>query len=403
MYTVTVIIGTRPEAIKMSPVVTALKKVDSIRCRVCITGQHREMVDPILHAFGIVPDSALNVMERDQSLAGLTARAIIGVDQYLCTQRPDLVLVQGDTTTVLSATLASFYLHIPVGHLEAGLRTGTLAAPWPEEANRVLTARLATLHFAPTATAKSNLLAEGIPEASITVTGNTVVDALLQAADHVRRNTTEVDSSLACYPNLTNVIRGKNRIVLITGHRRENFGDGLHNICDAIRELASEFPDVHFVYPVHLNPNVRRIVERMLGDGSAGTPANVHLLEPLSYLPFVALMDRATLILTDSGGIQEEAPSLGKPVLVLRDATERPEAVAAGTARVVGTEAANIMRHVRQLLSDAAAYRMMAVSRNPFGDGQASRRIADTSVAFLDARTPTTQTTQSLSDMLPAR
>lgn len=387
MHTIAVIIGTRPEAIKMSPVVRALKSQPRLRARVCVTGQHREMVDPILDAFGIVPDGALNVMERDQTLAALTSRAVLGVDTYLRQERPDLVLVQGDTTTVLSATLAAFYLKIPVGHVEAGLRTGTLTAPWPEEANRVLTTRLAALHFAPTETARTNLLREGVPDATIAVTGNTVVDALLVAVQHVRENPAQIESALAPYPELLTTFRSPVRFVLITGHRRENFGAGLQNICESIRALARRFPDVQFVYPVHLNPNVRRTVEQVLGAGSDGKPRNVHLIEPVSYLPFVGLMERATLILTDSGGIQEEAPTLGKPVLVMREATERPEAIAAGTARIVGADSAKIIHNVALLLSDDREYRMMAVARNPYGDGKASERIVSRCLEFLESRT----------------
>jgi UDP-N-acetylglucosamine 2-epimerase (non-hydrolysing) len=384
MYTIAVIIGTRPEAIKMSPVVRALKLQPQVHCRVCVTGQHREMVDPILEAFGIVPDAALKVMERDQTLAALTSRAIVGVDEYLRQEKPDLVLVQGDTTTVLSATLAAFYLKVPVGHVEAGLRTGTLTAPWPEEANRVLTSRLVSLHFAPTDAARANLLREGTAEATITVTGNTVVDALLLAVKHVHDNPSHIEHALAPYPALLQVFRSRARIVLITGHRRENFGAGLQSICEAIGTLAGRFGDVHFVYPVHLNPNVRHTVRQVLGGAAHGTSPNVHLIEPVSYLPFVALMERSTLILTDSGGIQEEAPSLGKPVLVLREATERPEAIAAGTAKIVGTDSVKIVEHVNVLLSDEHAYRSMAVARNPFGDGQAAERIVARCLDFLD-------------------
>jgi UDP-N-acetylglucosamine 2-epimerase (non-hydrolysing) len=337
-------------------------------------------------------------MEPDQSLASLTARAITAVDDHLRAQRSDLVLVQGDTTTVLSATLAAFYQHIPVGHVEAGLRTGTLSAPWPEEANRVLTTRLASLHFAPTEQARANLLLEGVPDRSILVTGNTVIDALLLAVERLRYDSSAIDQALLRHPRLQTAFGSASRLVLITGHRRENFGPGLQNICEAIRHLADEFADVHFVYPVHLNPNVRRTVDQLLGSGRPSTPANIHLIDPVSYLPFVALMNRSTLILTDSGGIQEEAPSLGKPVLVMREATERPEAVAAGAAVVVGTESARIIESVRRLLTDETAYRKMAVARNPFGDGMASDRIVDRCTQFLEmARTPASQAGYELS------
>ena len=398
MFTVTVILGTRPEAIKMSPVIRALKEQPSVRCHLCVTGQHREMVDPILQAFAIVPDSALNVMQPDQSLASLTARAITAVDHHLRAHSTNLVLVQGDTTTVLSATLAAFYQHVPVAHVEAGLRTGTLSAPWPEEANRVLTTRLASLHFAPTETARANLLAEGVPDRSISVTGNTVIDAVLLAVEHLSRDSSAIDQALLEHPRLQSAFHSRQRMVLITGHRRENFGTGLRNICAAIRNLAAEFADVHFVYPVHLNPNVRRTVDELLGAGHLGTPPNVHLIDPVGYLPFVALMNRSTLILTDSGGVQEEAPSLGKPVLVMRDATERPEAVACGAAVVVGTESVRIIDYVRRLLTDEMTYREMAVARNPFGDGKASGRIVERCLQFLHMRqTPASEAVHALS------
>jgi len=326
----------------------------------------------------------LDLMQPNQSLGSFTSRAIQAIDTYLAKEKPRLVLVQGDTTTVFCAALAGFYQHIPIGHVEAGLRTGNLQAPWPEEANRVLTSRIATLHFAPTETARQNLLREGVPDAAVIVTGNTVIDALLLALDRAQ-------SSPPLVPGLPDFLQpgaaGDTKapsMVLINGHRRENFGDGFEQICLAIAELADEFPATHFVYPVHLNPNVRGPVLRVLAGCQSATlndsglksrHPNLHLIEPLSYLPFVALMNRSTVILTDSGGVQEEAPSLGKPVLVMRDTTERPEAVAAGTVALVGTNRAKIVSEVTRLLTDQNAYRAMARAENPYGDGKAADRI----------------------------
>jgi len=412
---ISVIFGTRPEAIKLAPVILALKGEPVVECRVCVTAQHREMLDQVLEVFEIKPDVDLDLMQRDQTLAELTARTIEAVDQYLATEKPDLVLVQGDTTTVFCATLAAFYRHIPVGHVEAGLRTGNLQAPWPEEANRVLASRLVTLHFAPTETARQNLLREGVPDERIFVTGNTVIDALCLALDKVRKHPphipglpgflqptvslSEVSSvpasagggpagcgfSVSAFPVST--FASSPRLVLITGHRRENFGEGFENICRAIAELAARFPDVHFVYPVHLNPNVREPVRCILG-GLCVKPetGNVHLIEPLAYLPFVALMNRATLILSDSGGVQEEAPSLGKPVLVMRETTERPEAVDAGTVKLVGTSRKAIFDATSVLLTNAAAYSQMQKAHNPYGDGKAAERITGSCNAWLKAR-----------------
>jgi UDP-N-acetylglucosamine 2-epimerase (non-hydrolysing) len=370
---ISVIFGTRPEAIKLAPVVLALRKTPGVECRVCVTGQHRQMLDQVLEVFAIKPDADLNLMEPNQTLARLTARAIEAIDRYLASDRPDLVLVQGDTTTVLCAALASFYHKIPVGHVEAGLRTGNLMAPWPEEANRVLATRLTTLHFAPTTTSRDNLLREGIPAASISVTGNTVIDALLLAREQVRVN----PPTIAELPDfLQPATAGGNgaSMVLITGHRRENFGGGFESICQAIATLAARFPEVHFVYPVHLNPNVVEPVRRILGTAGSGTK-NIHLIAPQSYLPFVGLLARAKVILTDSGGVQEEAPSLGKPVLVMRETTERPEAVEAGTVRLVGTNAEKIVSEMTRLLTDQAAYLEMSRAHNPYGDGLSSDRI----------------------------
>lgn len=353
---ISVIFGTRPEAIKLCPVVLALKADPAFDCRVCVTGQHREMLQQVLDVFGVVPDVDLALMRPNQTLGGLTSRAIAAIDEYLAQEKPDIVMVQGDTTTVLAGALAAFYHHIPVAHVEAGLRTGNMESPWPEEANRVLTTRLAKWHFCPTENNKNNLLKEGVAVDDIYVTGNTVIDALLIAREKIKQS--------------NNFKSNNSRMVLITGHRRENFGEGFEHICNAIRKLATEFPDVDFVYPVHLNPNVREPVNRLL----SGLP-NVKLIEPQSYLPFVKLMSEAYLILTDSGGVQEEAPSLGKPVLVMRDTTERPEAVTAGTVKIVGTKADDIYRETRTLLTDRAAYEAMAAAVNPYGDGKAVERI----------------------------
>jgi len=363
-----VVFGTRPEAIKLAPVILALKADPRFECRVVVTAQHREMLDQVLDAFGIVPDIDLNLMRANQTLSELTARAVDALDPVYAIEKPDLVLVQGDTTTVFCATLAAFYHHIPVGHVEAGLRTHDLYSPWPEEANRILTSRLATLHFAPTETNLQNLLDEGIAPDRIFVTGNTVIDALLIAVEKIKVNPPKA-------PGLdVSTIAGCNDspLVLITGHRRENFGDGFESICRAIAELANRFPETNFVYPVHLNPNVREPVNRVLGSAEQ---QNIYLIEPLPYLPFVAMMHRATLILTDSGGIQEEAPSLDKPVLVMRDTTERPEAVDAGAAKLVGTNQTAICNAVSSLLTDQTEYNAMANASNPYGDGCSSRRI----------------------------
>ena len=366
MKKVCIVFGTRPEAIKLCPVVLALKANPTFECKVCVTGQHREMLQQVLDVFGVVPDKDLALMRPNQTLGGLTSRAIAAIDAYLAEEKPDVVMVQGDTTTVLAGALAAFYHHIPVAHVEAGLRTWNMESPWPEEANRVLTTRIAKWHFCPTENNKANLLKEGVPEKDIYVTGNTVIDALLMAKEMVANKPPEI----AGLPQ--ELMRSKEQMVLITGHRRENFGVGFENICTAIRNLAERFPETHFVYPVHLNPNVREPVGRILGNHCE---KNVHLIEPQSYLPFVALMNRSYLILTDSGGVQEEAPSLGKPVLVMRDTTERPEAVTAGTVNVIGTERIAIERETTHLLTDVGAYRKLANSVNPYGDGLATKRI----------------------------
>jgi UDP-N-acetylglucosamine 2-epimerase (non-hydrolysing) len=367
---ISVIFGTRPEAIKLAPVILGLRRDTRATCRVCVSAQHRQMLDQVLELFEIRPDVDLDVMRPDQSLAALTARALQSVADYLEEERPDVVVVQGDTTTTFAASLAAFYQRIPVAHVEAGLRTGNLLSPWPEEANRLLTTRLAALHFAPTERNRRNLLEEGIAEHHVHVTGNTVIDALFLALPRARTECPRLEG-----------IDAASRVVLITGHRRESIGAGFGAICRAIRRLAQQFPEVHFLYPLHLNPNVRGTVLAMLGGkGGARTP-NVHLIDPLAYLPFVACMDRAWLILTDSGGVQEEAPSLGKPVLVMRDTTERPEAVAAGTVKLVGTDEDRIVREVSLLLTDEHAYRQMARAHNPYGDGKAAQRILDVLLA----------------------
>jgi UDP-N-acetylglucosamine 2-epimerase (non-hydrolysing) len=388
MKKIAVIFGTRPEAVKLAPVILALKAHPDFECHVCVTAQHRQMLDQVLEVFKIIPDIDLDLMKPNQTLAGLTARAVTGIDLYLADYKPDMILVQGDTTTVFSAALAAFYHKIPVGHVEAGLRTGNMLSPWPEEANRVLTSRIATLHFAPTETSRKNLLKEHIPEEQIVVTGNTVIDALFLALEKNKDNLPHVEG----LPDFLQPAFGSSpRIVLITGHRRENFGEGFENICKAIAELARRFPEVHFVYPMHLNPNVREPVLRILRSeagsqrtegrtqGSAienqqSAVVNVHLIEPLDYLPFVAMMNRAHIILTDSGGVQEEAPSLGKPVLVMRDTTERPEAVDAGTVRLVGTDYQAIVEGGSALLTDEVVYATMSRAHNPYGDGMATER-----------------------------
>ena len=368
MKKISVIFGTRPEAIKLCPVVLALQKDPAFDCRVCVTGQHKEMLYQVLDVFGVKPDADLGLMRPNQTLAGLTARAITALDEYLEKENPDIVMVQGDTTTVLAGALSAFYHHIPVAHVEAGLRTWNMESPWPEEANRVLTTRLAKWHFCPTENNKANLLKEGVPETDIYVTGNTVIDALLMAKEKANLNPPTIDG----LPE--GLMASDERMVLITGHRRENFGNGFENICMAIRNLAERFPETHFVYPVHLNPNVREPVGRILGEHCE---KNVHLIEPQSYLPFVALMNRAYLILTDSGGVQEEAPSLGKPVLVMRDTTERPEAVIAGTVKIVGTARESIEAEAVRLLTDEKEYVKMKRATNPYGDGEAVQRILE--------------------------
>jgi UDP-N-acetylglucosamine 2-epimerase (non-hydrolysing) len=362
------IAGTRPEAIKMAPVIKRLAGDARFESRVCVTGQHRQMLDAVLQQFSIVPEHDLNIMRPNQKLADIASATLTGLTPLLEEFRPDWVLVQGDITTTLAASIAAFYCRVRVAHIEAGLRTGDLSAPWPEEGNRKLTSAITGIHFAPTERSRANLLAEGVPASTIHVTGNTVIDALLSIRDRISQDSALQESLAGRFP----FIGDYPRMILVTGHRRENFGEGFENICRALAELAKRFPDVLVLYPVHLNPNVREPVYRLL----SGLP-NVRLVEPADYIPFVYLMDRSTLIITDSGGVQEEAPSLGKPVLCMREVTERPEAVDAGTVKLVGTDADRIVTEASLLLSDRQAYGRMSRASNPYGDGHASERIVD--------------------------
>jgi UDP-N-acetylglucosamine 2-epimerase (non-hydrolysing) len=362
--------GTRPEAIKLAPVVAALRQTDDFDCRVVATGQHKEMFRQVTDQFGITVDADLDVMRPNQTLAYLTSRLIESIDGWLGSADVDMAVVQGDTTTVLAASLACFYRRLPIGHVEAGLRTGNIWSPFPEEVNRRLATPLVTLHFAPTDSARDALLAERVPAESIAVTGNTVIDALMMELKTQQTDRTTCEAVHAELSALLGNDWAETAYVLITGHRRENFGSGFDEICSAIATLAREFPAYRFVYPVHLNPNVQTHVNRMLG----GLP-NVQLIAPQGYRTFVALMARCRLVLTDSGGVQEEAPTLGKPVLVMRDTTERPEGVTAGTALLTGANASSIVAETRRLLTDSTAYTSMANARNPYGDGQAAARI----------------------------
>jgi UDP-N-acetylglucosamine 2-epimerase (non-hydrolysing) len=362
---IAVIFGTRPEAIKLCPVIFALRQRKDIRVSVCVTGQHRKMLDDVLTTFNIIPDIDLDVMHKNQSLAEITSAVLNSVDVYLKQEKPDVVLVQGDTTTAFTASLAAFYNKISVGHVEAGLRTGNKFSPYPEEINRVIITRLADYHFVPTELSKDNLVQEGVKPNKIFLTGNTVIDALLFFTKEVEENPPfELKELLNCLK--------EKRTILITGHRRESFGRGFEDICEAISELAAEFYDVNFVYPVHLNPNVQEPVFRILSGRK-----NIFLIEPLSYLPFLALMQRSYFILTDSGGVQEEAPTLGKPILVMRNTTERPEGVEAGAAKLIGTNKSSIIENVRLLLKSNEEYQEMASVMNPYGDGKAAERIAN--------------------------
>lgn len=378
MKRVMLVFGTRPEAIKMAPLVKEFQKqAETFETIVCVTGQHREMLDQVLDIFDIRPDYDLNIMKQGQDLYDVTARVLTGMRDVLKKSRPDVVLVHGDTTTSTAAALAAFYQQIPVGHVEAGLRTHNIYSPWPEEMNRQITGRIATYHFAPTPLSRSNLLAEGVKETDITVTGNTVIDALYMVVDKIKKDEQldhrlEVALSSAGYD--VNRLSGGKKLVLITGHRRENFGEGFIHMCRAIKALTEKYPDVDFVYPMHLNPNVRKPIREVFGENTE-EPGNMFFIEPLEYLSFVYLMEKAAIVLTDSGGIQEEAPGLGKPVLVMRDTTERPEALDAGTVKLVGTDFDKIVNEVSVLLDDARAYDRMSKAVNPYGDGLACSRI----------------------------
>lgn len=360
------VFGTRPEAIKMAPLVHALNDAAGIEARVCVTAQHREMLDQVLNLFDITPDYDLNIMKHGQSLHDVSTRILLGMKSVLEEFQPHIVLVHGDTATTFAASLAAYYQQIPVGHVEAGLRTGNLYSPWPEEGNRKLTGAIAELHFAPTATSKQNLVNEGVVGDGLVITGNTVIDALLMIKNKLADDSTLTAQLIAKFPQLD----PNKKLILVTGHRRESFGGGFERICEALAEIANNHPETQVLYPVHLNPNVREPVNRILKN-----VGNVHLIEPQDYLPFVYLMDQAHIILTDSGGIQEEAPSLGKPVLVMRDTTERPEAVQAGTVKLVGTDKARIVAAVESLLSDENEYHRMSRAHNPYGDGNACERI----------------------------
>ncbi len=363
---VMLVFGTRPEAIKMAPLALLLGSDDRFDCRICVTGQHREMLDQVLRIFQLEVAYDLGIMRPKQDLSDVTSAILLGMREVFQSFRPDIVLVHGDTATTLSASLASYYHQIPVGHVEAGLRTHNLYSPWPEEANRKLTGALATLHFAPTESAAANLRREGVDHTTIQVTGNTVIDGLLQVVARLREDTELADNIAKDLPALPS----DRRMILVTGHRRESFGSGFERICQALAQVAGRFDDVDIIYPVHLNPSVQEPVNRLL----AGIP-NIHLIPPQEYLPFVYLMDRAHIVLTDSGGVQEEAPSLGKPVLVMRDTTERPEAVDAGTVKLVGTNSDAIVTEIDRLLTDDTEYSRMSFAHNPYGDGKASSRI----------------------------
>lgn len=370
MKKILLVFGTRPEAIKMAPLVKALQKdTEHFETRVCVTAQHRQMLDQVLEVFGITPEYDLNIMAPNQDLYDITAKVLLGLRKVLKDFRPDTVLVHGDTTTSMAASLAAFYMQIPVGHVEAGLRTYNMLSPWPEEMNRQVTDRICTYYFAPTEQSRANLLQENIDAKKIFITGNTVIDALLMAVDIIS-TTAGVKEKMAKELQEKGYTVGDREYILVTGHRRENFGDGFLHICKAIKELAALHPEMDIVYPVHLNPNVQKPVYELLSGLS-----NVYLISPLDYLPFIYAMQHSTLLLTDSGGVQEEAPSLGKPVLVMRDTTERPEAVEAGTVKLVGTNAEAIVSNVTALLLDKEMYKRMSETHNPYGDGQACERI----------------------------
>ena len=380
MKKVMLVFGTRPEAIKMAPLVKEFQKQPKrVETVVCVTGQHREMLDQVLKIFDIKPDYDLNIMKQGQDLYDVTARVLTGMRDVLKEVKPDVVLVHGDTTTSTAAALAAFYQQIPVGHVEAGLRTHNIYSPWPEEMNRLLTGRLATYHFSPTPLSRNNLIKESVDDRNIIITGNTVIDALYWVVDKIKNNKeldNELEDILSKAGYDVNRLNNGKKLVLITGHRRENFGDGFINMCTAIKDLTIKHPNVDFVYPMHLNPNVRKPIHEVFGEDLSHLE-NMFFIEPLEYLSFVYLMEKSTIVLTDSGGIQEEAPGLGKPVLVMRDTTERPEALAAGTVKLVGTDYDKIVSEVSALLDDTVYYDAMSKAVNPYGDGLACGRIVE--------------------------
>ncbi|EDS13844.1 UDP-N-acetylglucosamine 2-epimerase [Bacteroides stercoris ATCC 43183] len=380
MKKVMLVFGTRPEAIKMAPLVKEFQKQPKrVETVVCVTGQHREMLDQVLKIFDIKPDYDLNIMKQGQDLYDVTARVLTGMRDVLKEVKPDVVLVHGDTTTSTAAALAAFYQQIPVGHVEAGLRTHNIYSPWPEEMNRLLTGRLAAYHFSPTPLSRNNLIKESVDDRNIIITGNTVIDALYWVVDKIKNNKeldNELEDILSKAGYDVNRLNNGKKLVLITGHRRENFGDGFINMCTAIKDLTVKYPDLDFVYPMHLNPNVRKPIHEVFGENLSGLK-NMFFIEPLEYLSFVYLMEKSSIVLTDSGGIQEEAPGLGKPVLVMRDTTERPEALDAGTVKLVGTDYNKIVNEVSSLIDDKAAYEKMSKAVNPYGDGLACGRIVN--------------------------
>ncbi|EDN87456.1 UDP-N-acetylglucosamine 2-epimerase [Parabacteroides merdae ATCC 43184] len=380
MKKVMLVFGTRPEAIKMAPLVKEFQKQPKrVETVVCVTGQHREMLDQVLKIFDIKPDYDLNIMKQGQDLYDVTARVLTGMRDVLKEVKPDVVLVHGDTTTSTAAALAAFYQQIPVGHVEAGLRTHNIYSPWPEEMNRLLTGRLATYHFSPTPLSRNNLIKESVDDRNIIITGNTVIDALYWVVDKIKNNKeldNELEDILSKAGYDVNRLNNGKKLVLITGHRRENFGDGFIKMCTAIKDLTVKYPDLDFVYPMHLNPNVRKPIHEVFGENLSGLK-NMFFIEPLEYLSFVYLMEKSSIVLTDSGGIQEEAPGLGKPVLVMRDTTERPEALDAGTVKLVGTDYNKIVNEVSSLIDDKAAYEKMSKAVNPYGDGLACGRIVN--------------------------
>lgn len=380
MKKIMLVFGTRPEAIKMAPLVKEFQKYpENFKTIVCVTGQHREMLDQVLHIFNIIPDYDLNIMKQGQDLYDVTARVLIGMRDILKEVRPDVMLVHGDTTTSTASALAAFYQQIPVGHVEAGLRTYNVYSPWPEEMNRQITGRIATYHFSPTSLSRQNLLDEGVKENTVLVTGNTVIDALYMVVDKIKQNAIldkELEDTLIVSGYDVNRLKNGKKLVLITGHRRENFGNGFISMCSAIKALNQKYLDTDFVYPMHLNPNVRESIHEVFGEDLTNS-GNMFFIEPLEYLAFVYLMEKSSIVLTDSGGVQEEAPGLGKPVLVMRDTTERPEALEAGTVKLVGTDYERIIDEVSRLLDDKAYYDQMSTAVNPYGDGQACMRIVN--------------------------